>query len=138
MTEHIWLGGIGFQFQKAGISIGWFLITGWPLRAALSWTAGRPPGTHFSSDHALEAGLLAGRRHPCWATGLSTCSILGTGEPHGQRSLVGYSPWGHKESDTTERLHSLTHRGLQSCHILIPACASSSPVFLMMYSVYKL
>ena len=24
--------------------------------------------------------------------------------PHGQRSLVGYSPWGHKESDTTEQL----------------------------------
>ena len=24
--------------------------------------------------------------------------------PHGQRSLVGYSPWGHKESDTTEWL----------------------------------
>ena len=23
------------------------------------------------------------------------------GEFHGQRSLVGYSPWGHKESDTT-------------------------------------
>ena len=22
--------------------------------------------------------------------------------PHGQRSLAGYSPWGHKESDTTE------------------------------------
>ena len=27
------------------------------------------------------------------------------GESHGQRSLVGYSPQGHKESDTTERLH---------------------------------
>ena len=26
------------------------------------------------------------------------------GEYHGQRSLVGYSPWGCKESDTTERL----------------------------------
>ena len=24
--------------------------------------------------------------------------------PHGQRSLAGYSPWGHKESDRTERL----------------------------------
>ena len=24
--------------------------------------------------------------------------------PHGQRRLAGYSPWGHKESDTTERL----------------------------------
>ena len=22
--------------------------------------------------------------------------------PHGQRGLVGYSPWGHKELDTTE------------------------------------
>ena len=27
------------------------------------------------------------------------------GEFHGQRSLVGYSPWDRKESDTTERLH---------------------------------
>ena len=24
------------------------------------------------------------------------------GESHGQRSLVGYSSWGHEESDTTE------------------------------------
>ena len=24
------------------------------------------------------------------------------GESHGQRSLVGYNPWGHKESDMTE------------------------------------
>ena len=23
---------------------------------------------------------------------------------HGQRSLIGYSPWGRKESDTTERI----------------------------------
>ena len=23
--------------------------------------------------------------------------------PHGQRSLLTYSPWGHKELDTTER-----------------------------------
>ena len=26
------------------------------------------------------------------------------GEFHGQRSLAGYSSWGHKESDTTEPL----------------------------------
>ena len=32
-----------------------------------------------------------------------------SGKSHGQRSLVGYSPWGRKESDKTERLHSLTH-----------------------------
>ena len=27
---------------------------------------------------------------------------------HGWRSLVGYTPWGHKESDTTEWLHFLS------------------------------
>ena len=31
--------------------------------------------------------------------------VLLPGKFHGQRTLVGYSPWGHKESDTTERLH---------------------------------
>ena len=31
--------------------------------------------------------------------------VLLPGKSHGQRSLVGYSPWGRKESDTTERLH---------------------------------
>ena len=29
--------------------------------------------------------------------------------PHWQRTLVGYSPWGHKELDTTEQL-STQHR----------------------------
>ena len=27
------------------------------------------------------------------------------GKSHGQKSLLGYSPWGRKESDRTERLH---------------------------------
>ena len=36
-------------------------------------------------------------------------SIL-PGESHGQRSLVGYSPWGHKESDRMERLSTSTHK----------------------------
>ena len=31
--------------------------------------------------------------------------VLLPGESHGRRSLVGYSPWSHKESDTTEQLH---------------------------------
>ena len=34
-------------------------------------------------------------------------------EYHGQRSLVGYSPWGHTESDTTEATqHTRTHTSL--------------------------
>ena len=31
--------------------------------------------------------------------------VLLPGKFHGPRSLVGYSPWGPEESDTTERLH---------------------------------
>ena len=31
--------------------------------------------------------------------------VLLPGKSHGWRSLVGYSPWGRWESDTTERLH---------------------------------
>ena len=34
--------------------------------------------------------------------------VLLPGKSHGQRSLVGYSPWGHKESDMTEQLHWFT------------------------------
>ena len=32
-------------------------------------------------------------------------AVLLPGKSHGQRSLVGCSPWGHEESDMTERLH---------------------------------
>ena len=31
--------------------------------------------------------------------------VLLPGKSHGRRSLVGYSPWGRRELDTTERLH---------------------------------
>ena len=34
--------------------------------------------------------------------GMSTTPIFLPGKPHGQRSLISYSPKGHKESDTTE------------------------------------
>ena len=33
---------------------------------------------------------------------MATHSSILAGESHGQRSLVSYSPWGHKESDMTE------------------------------------
>ena len=38
---------------------------------------------------------------------MATHSSILSGESHGWRSLVGYSPRGCKESDTTERLHTL-------------------------------
>ena len=73
------------------------------------------------------------------------------GESQGQGSLVGCRLWGHTESDTKSDLAAAAalsaRRVVSSAYlrlliflpaILIPACASSSPAFLMMYSAYKL
>ena len=38
--------------------------------------------------------------------------------PHGQRSLADYSPWGHKELDMTERLSTHTHREVDTLKVL--------------------
>ena len=35
---------------------------------------------------------------------IATTPVFLPGEFHGQRSLVGYNPWGYKESNMTERL----------------------------------
>ena len=70
---------------------------------------------------------------------MATHSSILAWKSHGQRSLEGYSPWGRKESDTTERLHlifiyihtqvyvcescsvvSLQSNGLQSIRLLCP------------------
>ena len=40
-----------------------------------------------------------------WSRQWQPTPALWPGKSHGQRSLVGYNPWGRKESDTTEQLH---------------------------------
>ena len=39
-----------------------------------------------------------------WRRKWQPTQVFLPGKSHGQRSLAGYSPWGHKESDITERL----------------------------------
>ena len=46
-----------------------------------------------------------GQNNPLEEDTASHSSIL-AGKLHGQRILAGYSPWGHKQSDTTEALNS--------------------------------
>ena len=45
--------------------------------------------------------------------GMATTPVFLPGEFHGQNSLKGYSPWGHKELDTTEQLGT-THTGVRN------------------------
>ena len=40
---------------------------------------------------------------------MATTPVFLPGKSHGRRSFVGYSPWGCKELDTTERLHLCAH-----------------------------
>ena len=37
-----------------------------------------------------------------WRRKWQPTPVFSPGESHGQRNLVGYSPWGHKELDMTE------------------------------------
>ena len=46
--------------------------------------------------------------------------------PHGQRSPAGYSPWGCKESDTTEQL---TTQILLTVQMSLRACSATSVVY---------
>ena len=60
--------------------------------------------------NAGEAGdvvsILGSGRFP-WRRKWQPIPVFLPGKSHGQRSLAGYSPWGHKESDMTE--HTRTH-----------------------------
>ena len=60
----------------------------WKGKFALFWMLVQRP---------TPALTIRGQWHPT--------PVLLPGKSHGQRSLVGCSPWGREESDTTERLH---------------------------------
>ena len=55
--------------------------------------------------NAGDLGLIPGSGKIPWRRKWQPSPVFLPGESHGQRSLVGYSPQGHKESDMTERLH---------------------------------
>ena len=57
-----------------------------------------------------------------WRRAWQPTPIFLPGEPHGQRSLAGHSPWGHKELDMTEQL---THTNLESKYSAI--CPNREP-----------
>ena len=50
------------------------------------------------------------------------------GESQGRRSLVGYSPWDRKESDTIERL-TLNYLSLPICAGLVPELTMDMKIY---------
>ena len=55
----------------------------------------------FGSNHGLGRSPGGGHGNPLQYSCLEN--------PHGQKSPVGYSPWGHKESAMTEQLSTAHH-----------------------------
>ena len=69
------------------------LIQGWEVPEGKG-----NPLQYSCLENSMDRISLWDRKEPCLEN------------PHGQRTLAGYTPWGHKESDATKRLtHSLTH-----------------------------
>ena len=102
----------------------------------------------FGSSHSYLRGFAGGasgkelacqcRRHKRWGFNLWVGKILWRrswqpslvflpGESHGQRSLAGYSSWGHEELDTTEvtkHTHTHTHTHIPPSEIEVFPLAS--------------
>ena len=71
-----------------------------------------------------------GREYP-WSRKWQPIPVFLTGKFHGQWSLVGYHPWGCKESDTTERLIWSDLNGYQTAGIvLLPGCPPGSEIHI--------
>ena len=79
----------------------------------------------FTINHSIYPWIV----NTPWRREWQPTPIFLPGESLGQRSLAGYSPWGHKESDMTEqpsmrvsmrsRTHTHTHtRHLYCIHML--------------------
>ena len=80
----------------------------WPKYWSFSFSI-RPPNEYL--------GLISCRidwfDQIFWRKKWQPTPVLLTGKSHGWRILVGYSPWGRKESDTTERLNDQIDEGVK-------------------------
>ena len=99
------LGSIPGLGRSPGEGIGCPLRDSWA--SLVAQLRKNPPATQETWVQSL-GGKIPWRRkwHPI--------PVFLPGKSHGWRSLVGYSPWGCKESDTTERLHFVKERKKKS------------------------
>ena len=79
--------------------------SGWPdLQELPGGSAGEESACHVGDLGSIPGlGRLPGEKHG------NPLQYSCLGSPHGQRSLAGYSPWGHRQSDTSEQLSTAQH-----------------------------
>ena len=99
-----------------------------------------------SSLYLTHSNILIFSNIPPWRRKWQPTPVLLPGKFHGQRSLVSYSPWGRKESDTTEQLHftlllkhSRHELTLQFLFLLCPDTSMAhTPAFFKSFFKYHL
>ena len=75
------------------------------LELDLEQQTGSKSGKEYNAG---ELGLIPGLGRFPWRRAWQPTPVFLPGEFHGQRTLVDCSPWGRKESDTTEATNTLT------------------------------
>ena len=70
----------------------------------LEWFPGGTSGKELPANagDVRDAGSIPGLGKIPWRRAWQPSPVFLPGESHGQKSLEGYSLWGHKESDMTE------------------------------------
>ena len=103
---------VAISFSNAGkwkvkvklLSRVWLLVTPWTeaYQAPLSMGFSRH---EYTWGNCKVASLFSGTMRCSWRRQWHPTPVLLPGKSHRRRSLVGCSPWGHWETDTTEWLH---------------------------------
>ena len=91
----------------------------------LQWLSSKESDCNTGDARDASSGILDGE-DPLEEKMATHSSILAW-KIHGQRSLVGYSPWGCKESDTTYRLNNNSNTYILSLLGLPPIPTSIPP-----------
>ena len=115
-SSPVWLLGITFQLiwvsgcSSVVCSCLKYLYGSFEIYRVFSIVVMGCPGGSEGKESACNIGdsglILESGRSPGGGNGnpLQWVALKIPGKSHSQRSLVGYSPWGHKESDTIEQL----------------------------------
>ena len=96
------------------------------------WWTGRPGGVWFMGSQRVRPDWATELNWQCrrpsfdpwvekipWRRKWQPTPVLLPGKSHGLRSVVGYNPWGRKESDMTEWLNFLFLSWLFLCYNII-------------------
>ena len=80
-------------------------IMGARISQVAQWSTGKCRRCRRHGINTWVGKILLGRK---W----QLTPVFLSGKSHGQRSLVGYSPWGHKESDTIKHTQRISNQRL--------------------------